>query len=290
MKKKITALVLVIAVVAMLFTGMTLAYFTDTESAVNTFTVGKVDIEVEETVGVTDSDGNDAPDRVTQDENGATYTGIMPGNKLDKKVTVTNKDNPAYVRVVVIVNNHLETYMALDYNKETDSDYDVATKNDRYTEVFTNWGITFTDTAACGGVIPDTYLDGQGVEVLGIDTAIRITDYALFDDGNYIRSAAEQTDADEVLENYMDGQYAPHLKQYERIYVYYFAMDKGESVTLFDGLYCPTWFDQEAAEMFQGLNIEIYAAAIQQEGFATPEEAFAQLDLEYSISKMRGLN
>lgn len=40
--------------------------------------------------------------------------------------------------------------------------------------------------------------------------------------------------------------------------------------------------------MFQGLNIEIYAAAIQKEGFATAEEAFEQLNSEFNITDMRG--
>ena len=46
MKKKITAIFLCVALVAVAITGASLAYFTDTKSATNTFTVGNVKIEL----------------------------------------------------------------------------------------------------------------------------------------------------------------------------------------------------------------------------------------------------
>ena len=45
MKKKITALCLCVALLAVAVVGASLAYFTDTKSATNTFTVGNVKIE-----------------------------------------------------------------------------------------------------------------------------------------------------------------------------------------------------------------------------------------------------
>ena len=46
MKKKITAIFLCVALVAIAVVGASLAYFTDTQSATNTFTVGNVKIEL----------------------------------------------------------------------------------------------------------------------------------------------------------------------------------------------------------------------------------------------------
>ena len=46
MKKKITAIFLCVALVAIAIVGASLAYFTDTKSATNTFTVGNVKIEL----------------------------------------------------------------------------------------------------------------------------------------------------------------------------------------------------------------------------------------------------
>ena len=49
MKKKIVALCLCVALAVVAIGGATLAYFTDTDDATNTFTVGKVDITLNET-------------------------------------------------------------------------------------------------------------------------------------------------------------------------------------------------------------------------------------------------
>ena len=46
MKKKLTAIFLCVALVAIAIVGASLAYFTDTESVTNTFTVGKVKIDL----------------------------------------------------------------------------------------------------------------------------------------------------------------------------------------------------------------------------------------------------
>ena len=46
MKKKITAIFLCVALVAIAIVGASLAYFTDTKSATNTFTVGNVKIDL----------------------------------------------------------------------------------------------------------------------------------------------------------------------------------------------------------------------------------------------------
>lgn len=46
MKKKLTAIFLCVALVAIAIVGASLAYFTDTKSATNTFTVGNVEIEL----------------------------------------------------------------------------------------------------------------------------------------------------------------------------------------------------------------------------------------------------
>lgn len=48
MKKKILALVLCVAMLAIAIVGGTLAYFTDNDAKTNTFTMGKVDIELTE--------------------------------------------------------------------------------------------------------------------------------------------------------------------------------------------------------------------------------------------------
>ncbi len=89
MKKKITAIALVICLMAVAVIGGSLAYFTDkTEEAKNTFTVGNVDITLTEPKW--DAAGSqDAPE-------------VYPGEALAKDPTVTNTGaNPCFVRVSV---------------------------------------------------------------------------------------------------------------------------------------------------------------------------------------------
>lgn len=79
MKKKILALCLVVALAVTAVVGGTLAYFTDTDEAENTFTTGKVDITLNETF--------------TQ------ASKLLPGKNIAKVVNVTNNEEDAYVRL-----------------------------------------------------------------------------------------------------------------------------------------------------------------------------------------------
>jgi len=105
MKKKLTALALVIVMVAMLFTGLTMAYFTDTDEATNTFTVGNVKIKLDEAEVEYDSATSKWNEKnpEVRTENGITYEGkAYPGAELPKDPTVHNEgDNGAWVRVKV---------------------------------------------------------------------------------------------------------------------------------------------------------------------------------------------
>ena len=87
-KKKILALCLIVCLLATAVVGGTLAYFTDSEEATNTFTVGNVDIDLTEP---------------TWDATGkAEAKDVYPGEALAKDPTVTNNgNNPCFVRVSV---------------------------------------------------------------------------------------------------------------------------------------------------------------------------------------------
>ena len=95
-KKKVNSLCLVVALLAVAVIGGTLAYFTDTEEATNTFTFdNKVDLELTET----DNEGNE----FEQDQK------LLPGssteNAIAKVVTVTVEEDSedAWVWVEVLI-------------------------------------------------------------------------------------------------------------------------------------------------------------------------------------------
>ena len=142
-KKSILMAAIAVMLVAVLVVGGTLAYFTDTKSATNTFTMGNVKITLDES-NVNDSDG----DRVTSNE----YTGVFPGIQYKKDPVVTNTGkNGAYVRAVVTIENGMnwmglynenvwtapqaEAFMKLICNKMGDGwsleDYDYVTNAER---------------------------------------------------------------------------------------------------------------------------------------------------------------
>ena len=139
MKKKLTAIFLCVALVAIAIVGASLAYFTDTKSATNTFTVGNVKIDLIESrfhrEGNDNSGDTSIPDpthKVTADdgmeyvktghtmftddeikEDAATYAesylavkgeNMVPGRNVAKCPYVVNTGaNDAYIRIRVMV-------------------------------------------------------------------------------------------------------------------------------------------------------------------------------------------
>ena len=100
-KKKILALCLIVCLLATAAVGGTLAYFTDTGAATNTFTVGNVDIDLTEPNW--DATGSkEAAD-------------VYPGEALAKDPTVTNiGKNPCFVRIEVSGLNQFTTKFGTD--------------------------------------------------------------------------------------------------------------------------------------------------------------------------------
>ena len=142
MKKKIVAICLCLALAAVAVVGATLAYFTDSKSATNTFTVGNVKIELlesslhRENAGIANGATSDSPlwsnvekkgtgntskykagDSFYTDEqikeDAANYTcnevQLMPGKSYHKMPYVLNTGkNDAYIRIRVMVPKDLD--------------------------------------------------------------------------------------------------------------------------------------------------------------------------------------
>lgn len=101
MKKKVTAIALAVCILAVAVIGATMAYFTDTDSKTNTFTFGKVDIDLTEESNEDKEKGVKAGTVGT--DGGITYPGVLPGLVYSKVPTVTVKEGPAWVVVTVTV-------------------------------------------------------------------------------------------------------------------------------------------------------------------------------------------
>ena len=102
MKKKIISLCLVAALAVVAIAGTSLAYFTDKDAKTNTFTLGNVDIELNE-------------------ENWAAPTAAVPDVKYDKDPVVTNiGENDAWIRVDVTLSDAAAFTAAAEKHNITD--------------------------------------------------------------------------------------------------------------------------------------------------------------------------
>ena len=119
MKKKVTAIALAVCILAVAVIGATMAYFTDTDSKTNTFTFGKVDIDLTED----STDANGAVKGDISTGGGITYPGVLPGLVYSKVPTVTVKEGPAWVVVTVTVPT---IYDHPDFFNETANERDFA--------------------------------------------------------------------------------------------------------------------------------------------------------------------
>lgn len=92
-KKNILSIVVALALVAALAVGATLAFFSDEDTATNTFTMGKVDINLDES--------NDGGHSWVED--GLEFEGLVPGDTTPKmaRVTVAEDSNDCYIAVTV---------------------------------------------------------------------------------------------------------------------------------------------------------------------------------------------
>ena len=174
MKKKLTAIFLCVALVAIAIVGASLAYFTDTKSATNTFTVGNVKIDLlesslhRENAGVAngatstselwsdvakEGSGNTskykAGDTFYTDEqieaNAAEYTcenvQLIPGRSYHKMPYVKNVgSNDAYIRIRVMIPADLDTAV-LNSSMYTST----AMNNNEFTMAYDNSGTADRD-------------------------------------------------------------------------------------------------------------------------------------------------
>lgn len=104
MKKKILTMCLVVALAATAVVGGTLAYFSDTDAQINTFTTGNVAIDLWEDFGDNDAQGIEELIPAT----GSAQAGTLK-NGIEKEVYVDNTGSEdAYVRVHIAIPSILD--------------------------------------------------------------------------------------------------------------------------------------------------------------------------------------
>lgn len=263
MKKKILSVCLVAVVAVMAIAGASLAYFTDTDDATNVFTVGGVDIKLVEQ----QRDGEGGLESFENDKVLMPIVGSAEGEKdeyglptannyVDKIVTVENTGkSAAFVRVLVAIPSALQGDNAAaevlhwdNGNKFTAAgDYDTAAdpqpSNEDYAEkcVFAKEGQT-----TIGDIEYDIYSFTYTDALAAGDT----TEYASLV-GFY-------------LDKNLDARVITSEVGSEKVEITeYFVKDAngGETTIEFD--------------LSKGVNVPVYAQAVQAAGFDSAADAFA---------------
>lgn len=305
MKKSNKVIAVVLSLVLLLTAvGGTLAWLTDRDSKENVFSVGSVEIRLDEISEV--NNGKTGDDKVVYTDKtvvlptGTNYKNLMPGNKIVKTPTITNiGTNDAYVRVVVEVENkgELVTIMdeAIDQIFEGKIGKNTTEYNNFYNTIFDGWGISYLKTDETGGYIRFAMNQRpEDAQVKAIDS-IRVMN----DDGSwqYSKTNVFQSDVERQPLPYNIGYMNHGQKSYygdlmtagdsKLIYVFYLELKPEESYTLFNGLNVPEEFDAESLAFFNDLEINVYADAIQTEGFAAWQDAINALNAAHPLNEWK---
>ncbi len=152
MKKRKTIIAAVVLLLVFVVGGA-IAYFTDTDSATNTFTIGNVDITLTEPLWTQLSKTEGDANLVDDAEN------MMPGEDVTKDPTINNVStkNDAYVFAKVVV--PCSNVIATDDTDDTETPVELFT----YT-VNTGWTELTSEAVACtaGGTATHVYYYGTG--------------------------------------------------------------------------------------------------------------------------------
>lgn len=243
MKKTSKALLLTICAVLLVAASVmgTMAYLTSTDKVQNTFTVGKVAIKLDEAKVDANGKAVEPAERVKANE----YK-LLPGHTYTKDPTVTVlKDSVAsYVRMKVTFNNAAEIIAMC-----TDPEYaeDGPTGVEKAYPLIRMVKFVETNAAKWDGIIPDNMVETE--EMLGD------TKYFAYD---------EKNDTLTYFFYYTETVAAP-----------------SEDVVLpvlFDKITVPDWVTGDQLNELNSFKINVVAEAIQADGLANADAAWAAFD------------
>lgn len=243
MKKTSKALLLTICAVLLVAASVmgTMAYLTSTDKVQNTFTVGKVAIKLDEAKVGTDGTPVEGADRVK--ENG--YK-LLPGHTYikDPTVTVLKDSVESYVRMKVTFNNAAEI-IAMCTDPEFAEDGPTGVEN--AFPLIRMVKFVEANAPKWDGIIPDNMVDTE--EMLGS------AKYFAYD---------EESDTLTYIFYYAETVAAPD----------------GNVVlpVLFDKITVPEWVTGDQLAKLDKLEINAVAEAIQADGFANADDAWAAFD------------
>lgn len=240
MKTKSKALLLTLCAVLLIAASVlgTMAYLTSSAEVKNTFTVGKVEIKLDEAKVTADGIPVEGADRVT-----ANSYKLMPGTTYtkDPTVTVLNGSEASYVRMKVTFNNAKEI-IALCTDPEFAGDGPTGVEN--AFPLIRMVKFVETNAAKWDGIIPDNMVDTEDMladaKYFAYDETADTLTYIF-----YYRETVTAPTADVVLP------------------------------VLFDSITVPGWVTGEQLKALNDFRITVIAEAIQAGSFANAGAAWA---------------
>lgn len=240
--KKRKSLSLLIVLAAILVVGVTYAYFTDAEEVTNVFTVGDLEIDLEEP-SWTPEQGEEVP----------------PGRVIEKDPTVEAVKGDSYMRMIV-------SYIDMTGSDvSTDPDYNK------------DYGAVITDPARIALIEKTIYHDIDGVlttsgkyylDTLGLSGMINLNNLL----------TANSVDQTFNKEDFTKD--AARSSAGINYYNYNTVLAKGDKATIFTHIIVPSEWNQDELKILGSYGIVIKAEAIQVEGFANAAEAYTALDAQ----------
>ncbi|MBQ4648392.1 MAG: hypothetical protein IJB76_04440 [Clostridia bacterium] len=321
MKKKIIALTVALVLVVAAAVSASLAYFTDSDTLDNSYSIGNVDIDAWETVDHVDGTGLTKIEDVSTniigkdvDGEGFEYDSILPGDTMEKIVTVDNNGSTdAYIAVAVKQKgwnewnrNFVDNY----YEGKTEEELafllgdkyvagDLAATMQNITDaIFPGWGLVYdkySDDDYDVRYYPDVVRDQQDgkKDYRNTDeTKLIAIDYSVMKGQGNNKSTGYKNNMfqtstktfDNGLTVSTDPLYSAAADEAnDRIWVYYYYVPAKQSVTLDLTVVCPTFFDATSTQAFADFELDVRAAAIQADGFATAKDAFTELNRVYGF-------
>lgn len=222
-KNKLIALSAAAILSATAVIGGTMAYFTDTEEATNTFTVGEVKIDLDESNG--EGAVDDAYQEWLKDQTLIPTTDAQKENTIAKIVTIKNTGvNDAYLWAEAWIPSELDNENAsknslhFNFGKDTGVAYKLITDDMKTMEGYTGYILYSADPVAKGDATPElmtqVYMDAkvtQCEDETHADTCYVLADGTTHYDGSWeikINAIGIQADSFDNIDAAMDAYYA----------------------------------------------------------------------------------
>ena len=236
MKKRTVALVLAIVLVFAVAVGGTVAYLTSTANVKNTFTVGSVNIKLDEAKVTPDGKAVTPAERVTAND----YK-LMPGHEYTKDPTVT------------VLKGSEESYVRMK--------------------------VTFNNAAAIIAMLTNPEIEN---EVTGYENAYPVLQMLNLVEANTMKWDGINRETGTLYIEKMLGNSKYFVKDGDTLTFYYYYNEKvaapnADKVleTLFDSITVPEWVTADQLNALKDFQINVVAEAIQADGFATADAAWA---------------